>query len=86
MNFNFSNMHYRGSNNFSKITNDQAHDICTLLSTTLLSCEQIARKTRSTKHIVYQIYRGATWIHISHYYKFKNRRPKHLMKKNLLSY
>lgn len=77
MNLNFAaHIGHRGSRNpASKITEDTAHNICTLLSTTKLSLEQIARRTKSTRNIVREIARGKTWTHVSRYYKFLDRRP-----------
>ena len=77
MNLNFySYVGQNGSRNpSSKINEDVAHNICVLLSTTTLSLEQIARRTRATKNIVREISRRKNWTHVSCYYQFKDRRP-----------
>lgn len=77
MNLNFySYVGQNGSRNpSSKINEDVAHNICILLSTTTLSLEQIARRTKSTHNIVREIARGKNWTHVSQYYQFKDRRP-----------
>lgn len=77
MNLNFySYVGQSGSRNpSSKIDEDVAHNICILLSTTTLSLEQIARRTKSTRNIVREIARGKNWTHVSQYYQFKDRRP-----------
>ena len=78
MNLNFYQyVNQKGANNpAAKITEDTAHSICVLLSTTSLSIEQISRKTKSTYDVVREIYRRKTWTHISSYYKSKDRKPK----------
>ena len=77
MNLNFIQfIGQQGSRNpASKINEDMAHNICVLLSTTLLSYGQIAKRTRTTRDIVILIARGKTWTHVSQYYIFKDRRP-----------
>lgn len=75
MNLNFTRSYAGSSNPHAKITDDMAHNVCILLSTTNLTIQQVAFKLRISKNIVQEIYKRKTWKHISHYYKFKDRRP-----------
>lgn len=76
MNLNFLQYvgHRGDSNPRAKITTDQAHNICILLSTTKWSYERIARRTKSSRYIVRQIQRRRTWVHISHYYPLRDNK------------